>query len=180
MTTAHKYARIESERRFLLKTVPPDLDEGAGSRITDHYWVGTRMRLRLIESLNGKVIQRKLTQKYFDPDLPPEDTVITNIYLSEEEYRMFSQIEGLPLSKRRYKYLHGGSGYSIDAFEGELAGLVLAELHAGQGVLPAGAVPGFAVEEVTAESVFTGGALVGTSAETLQALLVSRFGKPAG
>ncbi|MGD2026491.1 MAG: hypothetical protein PVI99_01630 [Anaerolineales bacterium] len=180
MTTAHKYAHIESERRFLLKTVPPDLDEGAGSRITDRYWAGTRLRLRRIESLNGEVIQRKLTQKYVDPGLPPEDTIITNIYLSEDEYRMFSQIKGLPLTKRRYKYLDTGSGYSIDVFEGELAGLVLAELHAGQGVLPAGAVPGFAVEEVTAESAFTGGALAGTSAVALHALLTSRFGKPAG
>lgn len=180
MTTAHKYARIESERRFLLDALPPDLDTTEGTRITDRYWVGTRMRLRRIETLDGEVLQNKLTQKYVDPALPPEETVITNIYLSDGEYRMFSKLEGRHLRKRRYKYMENGSGYSIDVFEGELAGLVLAELHAGQGVLPAGQVPAFAVEEVTAEEVFTGGVLADTSAEALQALMTSRLGKMAG
>ena len=40
MTSAHKYARIESERRFLLHDLPPNLDTADFSRITDRYWPG--------------------------------------------------------------------------------------------------------------------------------------------
>ncbi len=171
MSTAHKYARIESERRFLLRSLPLNLNTREGSRITDRYWPETRMRLRLIESLDGQVLARKLTQKYVETGQPPEETTITNQYLTEAEYELFAQLPGNQLVKRRYKYLHEGSGYSIDQFEGELDELLLAEIEAGQGVLPTGAVPDFAVCEVTAEPAFTGGALVHTSAEQLAALL---------
>jgi len=176
MTTGHKYARIETERRFLLRSLPLNLNTRDGSRITDRYWPETRMRLRLIESLDGQVLARKLTQKYVEADQPPEETTITNQYLTEAEYELFSQLPGKELVKRRYKYLHEGSGYSIDQFEGELEGLLLAEIEAGQGALPAGEAPGFAVCEVTAEPAFTGGALVNTSAEQLAALLEEWLG----
>ena len=171
MSTAHKYARIESERRFLLQALPLNLNTREGSRIIDRYWPETRMRLRLIESLDGQVLARKLTQKYVEPGQPPEETTITNQYLTAAEYKLFAQLPGNELVKRRYKYLHEGSGYSIDQFEDELKGLLLAEIEAGQGVLPAGASPDFAVCEVTAEPAFTGGALVNTSADQLAALL---------
>lgn len=176
MSTAHKYARIESERRFLLRSLPLNLNTREGSRITDRYWPATRMRLRLIESLDGQVLARKLTQKYVDADQPPEDTTITNQYLTEAEYALFAQLPGNELVKRRYKFLHEGSGYSIDQFEGELEGLLVAEIEAGQGVLPASAVPEFAVYEVTAEPAFSGGVLVNTSAEQLSALLEEWLG----
>jgi CYTH domain-containing protein len=177
MTHAHKYARIESERRFLLRGLPPVLDLTAGSRIRDRYWPGTRMRLRLIETLEGEPVQRKLTQKYLEPGYPPEETVITNQYLTESEYELFAQLPGLALVKRRYKYLHEGSGYSLDQFEGDLAGLVLAEIEAGQGALSAGAVPAFAVCEVTAETAFTGGALAAASKADLTLLLERWLGE---
>ena len=171
MTSAHKYARIESERRFLLRNLPQDLDNGDFSRITDRYWPGTRMRLRLTESADGQVIARKLTQKYAESDRKLEETVITNQYLTDAEFNLFNQLPGKELVKRRYKYLHNGSGYSIDRFEGPLEGLLLAEIEAGQGVLPAGAVPEFAVCEVTEELAFTGGELVNTHADQMAVLL---------
>ena len=171
MVFAHKYARIEDERRFLLRTLPSDLDDPEPKRIVDLYWAGTRMRLRRIETLDGEVLQRKLTQKYLVPQRPPQETVITNIYLSEEEYALFTPIQGNVLVKARHRYLHQGSGYSIDVFEGGLKGLFLAELEAGQEILPAGGVPDFAVCEVTAETAFTGGRLVQTSKDALAALL---------
>jgi CYTH domain-containing protein len=176
MSTAHKYARIESERRFLLRSLPLSLNTRDVSRITDRYWLNTRMRLRLIETMDGQVLARKLTQKYIKPGQPPEETTITNQYLNEAEYALFAKLPGLELIKRRYKYLHHGSGYSIDQFEGELAGLLLAEIEAGQGVLPTGVVPEFAVCEVTAEPAFTGGELACTSAEQLAVLLEEWLG----
>lgn len=191
MTSAHKYARIETERRFLLRTLPEGLDTAQATLIRDTYWPGTRMRLRRMfnpagegshstESsswLDGSVLATKLTQKYVAPGQPPEETTITNIYLNEAEYELFARLPGSLLVKRRTPYLYQGSGYSIDVFEGALAGLVLAELEAGQGSLPPGAVPAFAVAEVTAEPAFTGGELAHTSAESLAALLESWLGK---
>jgi CYTH domain-containing protein len=177
MSFAHKYARIEEERRFLLRDLPPDLSDPEPKRIVDRYWMGTRMRLRRIETVDGEVLQRKMTQKYLDPQLSAQETVITNIYLSEGEYDLFSQIEGHVLVKTRHRYLHQGSGYSIDIFEGELQGLFLAELEAGQGPLAQGAVPDFAFCDVTAEMAFTGGVLVQTSSEALARLLARWWGE---
>ncbi len=177
MTSAHKYARIETERRFLLRSLPDGLDTAQGTLIRDTYWAETRMRLRRMFNPDGSILATKLTQKYVAPGQPPEETTITNTYLNEAEYELFAQIPGSLLVKRRVSYLHQGSGYSIDVFEGPLAGLVLAELEAGQGSLPPDAVPAFAAAEVTAEPAFTGGELVHTSAEALAALLEIWLGK---
>jgi len=178
MTHAYKYARIEEERRFLLGGLPQDLSDPDPKRIMDHYWQGTRLRLRRIETLDGEMIQLKLTQKYDPPQFPPEQTLITNIYLTAEEYGLLSPIGGRPLSKVRYRYLHEGVGYSLDVFEGKLEGLFLAELHAGQGNLPAGSVPEFAVCEVTAVPEFTGGRLAQTGKVQLSDLLEIWLGNP--
>ena len=171
MSPTHKYARIESERRFLLRALPADLELRTANRIIDRYWPGTRMRLRRIETLGGEAIQLKLTQKYAEPGRSPEETIITNQYLNQAEFDLFTQLAGVELVKRRCRYLHRGSGYSIDRFEGHLEGLLLAEIEAGQGVLAPGSVPDFAVCEVTAEPAFTGGALVTTDAVQLAELL---------
>jgi len=171
MTSEHKYARIENERRFLLRYLPPDLADPQPMRIVDRYWTGTRMRLRRIETLAGEVVQLKLTQKYTTPQRSPQETVVTNTYLSPEEYALFSQIEGKRLVKTRHRYLRQGSGYSIDVFENGLKGLILAELEAGQGQLPPGSVPDFAVCEVTGENDFTGGSLVQVSPAAFANLL---------
>lgn len=177
MTTSHKYARIESERRFLLRQLPDDLDQEDYKLITDRYWPGTRMRLRRIDLPDGAALQRKLTQKYAEPGGSLEETIITNQYLMAEEYELFSQLPGRELVKRRYRYLRAGSGYSLDRFEGPLTGLLLAEIEAGQGVLPLGAVPDFALCEVTDVLAFTGGALVQTGAKQLSDLLAKWLGE---
>ena len=159
MSLSHKYARIEDERRFLLRSLPADLNDPDPKRIVDLYWPETRMRLRRIETLDGEVLQRKLTQKYPDSQRPLQ------------EYALFAPLEGAVLQKTRHRYLHRGSGYSIDFFEGVLEGLILAELEAGQGVLPAGSAPDFAFCEVTEEPAFTGGKLVQVTLDELTALL---------
>jgi len=178
MTHAYKYARIEEERRFLLRELPQDLSDPEPKRIIDNYWPDTRLRLRRIERLDGETLQLKLTQKYYPPQFSSDQTLITNIYLTGEEYARLSLIGGNPLSKVRHRYLHEGAGYSLDAFEGKLEGLFLAELHAGQGNLPAGGVPEFAVCEVTAAIEFTGGRLAQTSKDQLADLLDVWLGNP--
>ncbi len=44
-----KYARVERERRFLLRELPPGLRvSDAHTQITDNYLTGTRLRLRKV------------------------------------------------------------------------------------------------------------------------------------
>jgi len=60
-----KYAKIEQERRFLLRSMPEDMpgDEDF-IRIIDRYIPGTRLRLRRMESPLGDALIFKLGQKY--------------------------------------------------------------------------------------------------------------------
>jgi CYTH domain-containing protein len=152
-----KYAQIESEQRFLLKDLPDDIDSGIFWRITDKYIPGTHLRLRTVAAPDETVQVRKFTQKYKQPGQPAHEATITNFYLDETEFAVLDTLPGLLLVKRRYRYLHGGQAYSLDAFESNLEGLVLAELEspdAGEAVVPA-----FAIRDVTADPAFSGGTL---------------------
>ena len=171
-----KYARVERERRFLLRGLPPGLRvNDPHTQIFDNYITGTRLRLRKIRVPERREWTWKLTQK-FAPD--PADfsrTVITNLYLSQYEYEVFSVFEGNELRKNRYPYEHEGRKFSIDIFLGALHGLVLAETEFETDeemlALP---VPPFAAFEVTNDELFTGGSLVYQTVEDVRAELARR------
>ena len=110
MVSAPKYARIASERRFLLRELLADLDLGDLIRIVDSCWPGTRMRLRRMERRDGEIIQLKLIQKYFERGRSMMEMMITHPYLNQAEYALFHQLAGNQLFKRRSRYLHRGSG----------------------------------------------------------------------
>jgi CYTH domain-containing protein len=177
-----KYARIERERRFLLRALPDGLS------VTDHHLqifynniTGTRLRRRTIRVPATREWTWKLTQKFAPPGdaagAPPDysRTVITNIYLSEYEYETFSVFEGNELRKNRYPYVHEGRTYSVDVFLGALHGLILAEIEfATDEEMQALAVPSFAALEVTNEEMFTGGKLVDSTADAIREELSRR------
>lgn len=72
-----KYARIEEEYRFLLKSIPEELlRNGKYIRIFDHYIPGTRLRLRRMESHQGNILFMKLGQKYQTADYKAHQTII--------------------------------------------------------------------------------------------------------
>jgi hypothetical protein len=149
---AGKYARFELERRWLLAALPPEAD--AGSFIVDRYIEGTRLRLRHAEPPRE---QFKLSQK--EAPSPPDfaRTVITTIYLTPREYDVFAALPARELRKRRH---HLGR-YSIDVFEGALAGLVLAETEfSSDREMRAHPDPEFAVRDVSDDVRYTGGWLV--------------------
>jgi CYTH domain-containing protein len=76
------------------------------------------------------------------------------------------------ISKRRYRLDHGGRGFGIDVFEGELAGLRLCEAEAeSREAILALAFPPWATREVTADPFFTGGNLSTLAAAELAARL---------
>jgi CYTH domain-containing protein len=151
MLAAGKYARFELERRWLLERLPEGAD--AGSLILDRYIEGTRLRLRHAEPPHE---QFKLSQK--EAPSPPDyaRTVITTMYLSRKEYEILAALPAKELRKRRHHF----GRYSIDVFEGRLAGLVLAETEfASEEEMRAHPIPEFAVQDVSDDVRYTGGSL---------------------
>jgi CYTH domain-containing protein len=164
-----KYERTERERRYLLRELPPRLkltDEHA--QLTDNYITGTRLRLRRSRWPATNEWTLKLTQKHAPHPPDFSRTLITSIYLNEQEYEIFSIFEGNELRKNRYPYEHDGRRYSIDVFLGELRGLILAETEfASDDELINFALPAFSVADVSNDETFTGAKLSITSVEEL-------------
>jgi CYTH domain-containing protein len=171
-----KYERVERERRFLLRALPPGLQvTDAHAQITDNYITGTRLRLRKQRWPATNEWTLKLTQKH--APAPPDfsRTLITSIYLNEYEYETLSVFEANELRKNRYPYEHEGRKYSVDVFLGDLRGLILAETDFGTDEeMDAFPLPPFAVREVTREELFTGGRLVTLTADEIRRELKDR------
>jgi CYTH domain-containing protein len=165
-----KYTRVERERRFLLRGLPPGLDlKDVHAQVTDNYITATRLRLRKSRWVPTNEWTLKLTQKH--TPAPPDfsRTLITSIYLSEYEYEILSVFEGNELRKNRYPYEHEGRLYSVDVFLGDLRGLILAETDFDDDAeMDAFPLPPFAAADVTREELFTGARLVGLTAEDLR------------
>jgi CYTH domain-containing protein len=168
-----KYALVERERRFLLEDLPEGLTRACEHvQIWDNYIMGTRLRLRQIRVPATKERRWKLTQKF--APAPPDfsRTVITNIYLSPQEYEVFSVFEGNEIRKNRYPFEHEGRKYGIDVFLGPLWGLILAETSfETDEEMDQLRMPPFAFAEVTRDEMFTGGKLAYLTIEEIQAHL---------
>lgn len=175
-TKPGKYARVERERRFLLRELPPSLKlSDYHSQIFDNYITDTRLRLRKVRVPQTREWTWKLTQK-FAPD--PRDfsrTLITNIYLTQHEYELLSVFEGNEIRKNRYPYTHEGWAYTIDVFLGDLRGLILAETEFDTDeAMNLFVAPEFALMDVTHDEMFTGARLVHLTADDLRRELMNR------
>ncbi|MDE2357308.1 MAG: hypothetical protein KGL69_11195 [Alphaproteobacteria bacterium] len=153
-----KYAVIERERRWLCDAVPYARVVSA-EVLTDFYVAGTRLRLRSAVPVGGGEAKRRLARK---ADVGPATRLITSIYLSEHEFALLSGLPGKTLVKVRHHLAAiDGVAVSVDRFEGDLAGLVLAEAEfesdAQMAAFPA---PDFALGEVTNDPRYSGGCLV--------------------
>jgi CYTH domain-containing protein len=170
---SYKYARIERERRFLLRDLPEGLTRASEHvQIWDNYLTNTRLRLRKIRLPQTRQWITKLTQKFAPAPDDFSRTVITNTYLSAVEYEVFSVFEGNEIRKNRYQFEHQGRLFSVDLFLGDLFGLVLAETsfetdEEMESFVP----PSFALMEVTNDLMFTGGRLAYLTADEIRARL---------
>ena len=156
-----KYARVERERRYLLRDLPAGLTRADHHlQITDNYITGTRLRIRKVRDPKTNKWVVKFTQK-FAPDTDDfSRTIITNTYLSAIEAETLSMFAANEIRKNRYRYEFAGRTFSIDMFLGELFGLVLAETGFETDEEMAGfPLPSFAVADVTNNELFTGGRL---------------------
>lgn len=153
-----KYSLAEIERRWLvLPHLLPALENLPYRIVEDCYIAGTRLRLRKLSGPAGETVY-KLCKKYRRG--PSLARPITNIYLSEDEYRIFSNLTGTRVCKRRYEIAGGSidiyaSGAQLAIFEMEFA----AEDEAMVYVPPA-----FAGKEVTEDALYSGAALAARAA----------------
>ena len=172
-----RYARREYERRWLLPALPAGLDpQRPWARITDHYLDGTRFRVRERVALDTWDVVWKLTHKFPEREGAHDRAVITNNYLTRDEYERFRRLGGREVTKHRWIVDHDGGRFGVDAYLGPLSGLITAEreyatheelVRAAQLPPPLGGV------DVTGRPEFTGGALAGASFDALREIVGS-------
>lgn len=156
-----KYARLERERRYLLRDLPDGLTRADPHlQITDNYITGTRLRLRKVRDPRTNKWTVKFTQKFAPDPTDLSRTIITNTYLNALEAEVLSVFNANEIRKNRYPFEFAGRKFSIDMFLGDLFGLVLAEVgFENDEELEHFPKPPFALADVTNELLFTGGKL---------------------
>jgi CYTH domain-containing protein len=168
MHPVHKYAKIERERRFLLHQFPHNAPVERIRRITDRYIDGTNLRLRKMTEDNVPA-SYKLTQKIPARDTGAQQGLIVTMYLTEAEFRVLDQLPAYTLSKTR----HSIPPFGIDVFDGELAGLIIAEAEFDSAAAAeALIIPSFISQEVSGDDRFTGGHLARASRQDIKSALL--------
>jgi CYTH domain-containing protein len=172
-----KYACLEVESRYLLNKIPDDLlDHLHGWLITDRYFPNTWLRLRHMKSISGNEEIYKLTQKYRTETQNAYEATITNLYLTEAEYKLLESLEAKILQKRRYPYRIQNYSLSIDVFEGRHQGLIVAEMEfENKAKVNEFVLPSFVLKDVTEDPFFTGGNLVTMTDEEFRQGLSQRL-----
>lgn len=172
-----RYARLERERRYLLKDLPEGLTRASPHvQITDNYITETRLRLRKVREPQTNKWLVKFTQKFAPNAADLSRTIVTNTYLTAAEAEALAVFEANEIRKNRYPYEFAGRKFSIDMFLGDLLGLILAETDFDTDEeLDSFPPPPFVVEDVTQNKLFTGGNLsVSTFAEVREEWLKQR------
>jgi CYTH domain-containing protein len=83
----------------------------------------------------------------------------TSVYLDEAEWAVLADLPADVLTKTRTLVPHGDASIAVDVYDGPLAGLVLAEIDAGDGEEVELPERFYSLGEVTDDEAFTGGAL---------------------
>jgi CYTH domain-containing protein len=157
-----KYARMERERRYLLRDLPEGMTRADPHlQITDNYMTGSRLRLRKVREPRTNKWTVKLTQKFVLNPKELSRTIITNTYLNALEAEVLSSVfNSNEIRKNRYPFEFEGRKFGVDMFLGDLFGLVLAEVDfETDEELDNFPQPPFALADVTNEPLFSGGKL---------------------
>jgi CYTH domain-containing protein/GNAT superfamily N-acetyltransferase len=152
-----KYARIEWERRWLLAEVPDLVSATRTIEIVDRYVRGARLRLREVTGADGSVV-RKLGHKIRLGD-DAREVACTSMYLDDAEWDLLAALPADVLHKTRSLLEVDGGTVAVDAFAGDLAGLVLAEIDAGDGRAIELPTSYGAAREVSDDQAFMGASL---------------------
>jgi CYTH domain-containing protein len=172
-----KYARVERERRYLLRDLPEGMTRvDPHLQITDNYMTGSRLRLRKVREPRTNKWTVKFTQKFVPNPDDLSRTIITNTYLNALEAEVLSSIfNSNEIRKNRYPFEFDGRKFSIDMFLGDLFGLVLAEVSfETDEELDNFPKPPFALIDVTNEPLFSGGRLCELTFSDIRAEIAKR------
>ena len=164
-----KYSRIEYERRFVILSSEQwkHLVEPYSKRLQDKYIMDSRIRIRILTDSDTDRQIIKLTKK-FDSE-SPYFRRLCSILLSSAEYHLFEKFSGKEITKVRHYHIFEEKVFSIDVFEGELAGLVICECEADSlNELMKAIPPSYVTVEVTEDNFFTGGHLANVTQENLK------------
>jgi CYTH domain-containing protein len=159
MAFSLKYAVVERERRFLVRSVPHGVM--GISQIRDRYIDASRLRLREVRGHDGRVV-RKLGQK-IRLGGGPSAIACTSIYLDDEEWTLLSSLPARVVTKRRHHVECDGVQVVIDELED---GTLLAEIDDGD--RPPSPVPSWleVMADVTEDEAWTGGYLAARSGQS--------------
>ena len=122
------YSRYEIEKKYLLREVPKSLPD-TFTEIHDLYLHNSSLRLRVETLPSGKVIGRKLTKKDRAPEKGCETSIITSLYLSENDFLALRALKGASIYKKRYMLESVERRVVYDLFQGKLEGLILVEVE---------------------------------------------------
>ena len=122
------YSRYEIEKKFLLSKLPDTLPE-CYVGIQDLYLPNSSLRLRIEKSSTGDIIGRKLTKKDRAPNKGCETSIITSLYLSENDLIAIGGLNGYSIEKRRYIDERSEKRIVYDEFGAGLKGLIMAEIE---------------------------------------------------
>jgi CYTH domain-containing protein len=146
-----KYAVVEHERRFLVRSVPEGVS--STSSIVDRYVSDSRLRLREVVDERG-LVTHKLGHKVRLSDGPGE-VACTSMYLDDDEWEVLSRLPARVLRKTRHLVHRDGLTVAVDLFED---GTLLAEID--DGAEPSDVVPEWltVIADVSADEDWTGAA----------------------
>lgn len=169
--------KIKWQRMFLVKGLPEPLKPADSHlQIFDNYIENTRIRLRKIRQPETKEWTRVLEQIVPFNDNGFAKIKMSQILLSETEYRTFEIFKGREIRKNRYFYDLAGREFEIDIFLGALWGLNIAKLHfETEDKLKNFELPEFSVLEITNDRFFMGESLINKSFADVQAKLSERL-----
>lgn len=157
-----RYSLMEIERRWLVPApYPAELAALPYRTIEDTYLDGTLLRLRSVREPGGAVTY-KLGKKYDRRGTCSQP--ITNIYLSPEEYRVFSALPGARVEKRRYTVGTGAIDIYPSPFPLAVFEIEFASEQAASDYLP----PDFVAAEITGQEAYSGAAIAARFAALAQ------------
>ena len=172
-----KYARVERERRYLLRDLPEGMTRADPHlQITDNYMTDSRLRLRKVREPRTNKWTIKFTQKFAPNPGDLSRAIITNTYLNALEAEVLSSIfNSNEIRKNRYPFEFDGRNFSVDMFLGDLFGLVLAETSfETDEELDTFPAPPFALADVTNDPLFSGGRLCELTFSDVRAEIAKR------
>jgi CYTH domain-containing protein len=150
----------EIELTYLVKELPQGLTQAPKKEMLDIYLPAAAEHPLLRIRKSGDMYE--MTKKEPITGVDSSHQFETTIPLTEEEFNDLSQLSCKRVKKTRYFYEADGVQYEVDMFDGDLEGLVMADIEFGSvDAKNKFQMPTWCLVEVTQEKFIAGGVLAG-------------------